>query len=350
MFLKTIKLTNFRNYSAQQLEFEKPVTLLIGNNAQGKSNFLEAIYFLATTKSLRADQEGEIIRSGEGFVRVEGKLERGGEEINLQIGLQLNEGQIRKKVALNNIPRRVLDYTGQLVAVLFSPQDINLVNGSPSLRRAHIDHVLLQVDRPYKKAVADYEEVVTKKNKILKRIKEGVGRLDELTYWAQQQVLSGQIISEKRRSFFRFLNGLEKKFGNFRFDYLENILTADRLKEYQSRELAAAASLIGPHRDDFQFLLAGQDLAKFGSRGEQRTAVLQLKLSELEFMEQAIGERPILLLDDIFSELDLKHREYVVEAAGFQQTIITTIEPEEVPQSLSLQADIFQVEGGKIIQ
>lgn len=321
-------------------EFKKPVTLLIGDNAQGKSNFLESIYYLATAKSPKAEKDEELIKYGESVLRVEGKISEisrvsgsvksvDSDHTDLEIVLQMEEGRLQKRVRVNGIPRRVFDYSTNLTVVLFSPEDVNLVTGSPSLRRDHIDQIIFQVDKNYKKAVSSYENIITRKNKILKRIREREGRVEELTYWSDQQILLGQIISIKRKEFFDFINGVEKKFGEFTFEYLENTISNERLKQYLQKEIDAASSLIGPQRDDFSFKLKEADLAKFGSRGEQRTAVLDIKLAEVSFIENILGSRPILLLDDIFSELDISHRQHVVDLSFLQQTVIATVEFDE---------------------
>ncbi|MBI2021313.1 DNA replication/repair protein RecF [Candidatus Daviesbacteria bacterium] len=346
---------NFRNYSKLSFVFNLPIIILLGDNAEGKSNFLESIYFLATTKSPKAEKEDEIIRYNQDTLHVEGVLD---DQTKLEISLQALDEKLKKKVSINGVSRRVSDYNLNLAAVLFSPEDINLVIGSPSLRRAHLDQTISQVDRSYKKAVSDYEGIVTRKNKILKRIRESHAKLGELDFWYDQQLLLSSLIVQKREDFFQFINNLEKRLGQFKFDYLENQLDAQRLKEYQSREVESASSLIGPHRDDFTFLkrekeaqsdsLSYLDLAKFGSRGEQRTAVLDLKLAEVSFMERYLGSRPVLLLDDIFSELDHSHREHVLDISKLQQTIIAAVEIDQSFKKQFQAAQVFKVEKGKI--
>lgn len=346
MFLRNLHLTNFRNYSDLFFDFTTPITILVGDNAQGKSNFLESIYFLATTKTSRVERDEQVMRWGESVTRIEGTLENATE---LEVALQKIDHLIKKRVKVNGVPRRVVDYSEQIAVVLFTPEDVNMVTGSPSLRRDYLDQTLSQVDKSYKRSVSSYENVVTRKNKVLKRIREGLGRRDELTYWVDQQLQLGKIIQQKRKEFFDFINSQEKNFGKFTYEYIESDLTSERLKEYQSKEIDSASSLIGPHRDDFVFLLNGLNLAIFGSRGEQRTAVLDLKLSEVSFIESVTHDRPILLLDDIFSELDENHREYVMHLAKFQQTVIAAIElEEELLKILPKQTQVVMVEKGEV--
>ncbi|MFH0937516.1 MAG: DNA replication and repair protein RecF [Candidatus Daviesbacteria bacterium] len=376
MDIKNLKFSNFRNFSQADLIFAQTV-LLIGSNAQGKSNLLEAIYFLATTKSPRAEKDIQLIKEGEDFARVEGEIQQG-EALTpqglplekLEIFMQKKEGMegLEKKLKVNGVGRRASDYIGNLVAVHFSPEDINLVTGPPALRRWHVDLTLAQIDKEYKNALNTYHSALTSRNRVLKGIKEGFSKINELDFWTDQLVSSGEIISQKRQDFFQFLNNLEfdDELGQFRFFYLENQFTQDLAREYLAREIAAAVTLIGPQRDDFIFKLDNRDLAYFGSRGEQRSAVLQLKLSELKFITQTKNILPILLLDDIFSELDRSHREHVIKIISGQpfdpstlrqssglraqgmQTILSAVETENIPKSFLQKVQIIRVEKGKI--
>ncbi|MDO8576821.1 MAG: DNA replication/repair protein RecF [Candidatus Daviesbacteria bacterium] len=350
MFLKNLQLTNFRNYVHLDVNFDHRPTILVGNNAAGKSNILEAIYLLSTTKSLRVEKEDELIKEGKDFTRVESLLENGGDsELLVIINTPNKEVLFRKKVLVNGISRRVTDFIGNLPAVIFYPSDINMVTGSPSLRRWHLDLCLAQIDPQYKKSLTAYEQFLTARNRVLKRIREGYGKKDELRFWTDELVKNGQIISEKRFVFFDFINKLEKPLGEFRFDYRRSEISVEKLNETSSREVAAAATLIGPHRDDFVIFLEGRNVAHFGSRGEQRTATLAFKLAQLEYMAKILGKRPILLLDDVFSELDANHRAHVVEVVSKQQTIIATVELENIPQEFLDSARILKIEDGKII-
>lgn len=346
MFLQKLSLKNFRNYSNLDFKFDKKITVLVGDNAQGKTNFLESIYYLATTKSSRAEKEEELINDQTDFLNIAGELSN---DTKLEIAIQKVETRLLKKAKVNGVSRRVSDYSQNLAVIIFAPEDINLVTGSPSLRRNHLDQVLSQVDKDYKKSLSKYEEVITKKNKLLKIIRETNASVDLLTFWLEQQLLYGEIIAQKRADFFNFINSTERTFGQFQYQYLPSLLTHDRLLEYQPREIDSASSLIGPHRDDFNFFLAQKDLSKYGSRGEQRTAVLDLKLSEINFIEQTLQDRPILLLDDIFSELDLSHKEHVLNLSKLQQTIITSVEIEsQLVKELGSEVKVYQVAKGKI--
>ncbi len=355
MIIKQLKLLNFRNYSSLDLTLDARPTILIGNNAAGKSNLLEAIYFLATTKSARADEEIELIKNGEEVTRVEGNI-IDGDLTNLVVTISGGNSSVnldhdfKKRALVNGIARRVVDYVGTFPVVLFSPTDINMVIGSPALRRWHLDLSLAQVDSSYKKALTMYEQVLTNRNKVLKRIKEGEGRIDELDYWTNELLKDGEVVASGRSAFLQSLNNFKSPLGIFKFDYQSSLLSQDRLDEYSSREIAAGVTLIGPHRDDFTVELEGRNLAHFGSRGEQRTATLAFKLATLEYMTLTLDKRPVLLLDDVFSELDSDHRKHVLEIVGRQQTIIATVELENIPKSFLNSARILRVEDGKIME
>lgn len=348
MFLKKISLTNFRNHAKPKIKLSNNTTVLKGDNAQGKTNFLESIFFLATGKPIKSEADEEIVKFEETVVSVEGEIENSLGNTNLLTIIQKTDEGLRKKFLVNGIARRLLDYSGSLVVVYFRPEDIDLVTGSPSLRREYIDQTIGQIDRDYRKILSTYHKIVTQKNKLLRLIREGLAKPDELTFWNNEQLKLGEKIQEKRKSFFSKINSYEKRFGKFEYRYSPNEINNQRLKEYSSREIAAAVSLIGPHRDDFSFFEEGKDLSKYGSRGEQRTAVLDLKITELIFFESVLGERPVLLLDDIFSELDISHRAHVLDLAKSQQTIIATVEYDEYLKEALKNAQIFTVDKGLI--
>ncbi len=349
MFLKNLNLTNFRNYAQLNLNFDERPTIFVGNNAAGKSSILESIYLLSTTKSQRVENEDELIKEGQPFCKIECFVGMEGEtELLIIINKVTQEVKFRKKVLVNGISRRTIDFIGNLPSVIFYPSDINMVTGSPSLRRWHLDLALAQINPKYKKALTLYEQFLTSRNRVLKRIREGFSKIDELDYWTTELIKHGEEIELKREEFFSFINNLQTPLGEFKFEYLKSPITAEKLKETNGREVAAAATLIGPHRDDFEILLESKNMAHFGSRGEQRTGTLAFKLAQLEYMAKILGTRPILLLDDVFSELDASHRAHIVEIVSKQQTIIATVELENIPQEFLDSARILRVDVGKI--
>lgn len=344
MFLKSLQLTNFRNYAHLELDFDRRPTILVGNNAAGKSNLLEAVYLLSITKSLRVETEDELIKKGEEFAKTEGLVD----ETDLQVIISKGVG-FRKKVLVNGVARRTVDFIGNLPAVIFYPSDINMVTGPPSLRRWHLDLCIAQIDPAYKKSLTLYEQFLTARNRVLKRIREGQGRVSELDYWTEGLLEKGKAVSGKRKDFFEFINKLETPLGEYSFEYVQSEASSEKLAANNGREVAAAATLIGPHRDDFTVFLDDRNLAHFGSRGEHRTATLAFKLLQLEYMAKILGKRPILLLDDVFSELDASHRAHVAEIVSKQQTVIATVELDNIPKEFLDSSRIIRVEDGKII-
>jgi len=326
MVLKSLTLQNFRNYSQKEFSFSSGITLAVGPNAIGKTNLLEAIYLLASGKSFRAGLESEMIGYNQEIARVKGRVES---EEKKDLEIVLTKGEIggekttRKKFLVNGIGRRMLDFAGNLRAVYFRPEDLDLVTDSPSLRRKYLDMVLGQVDREYLRNLFSYEKGLRQRNKLLERIRDEVASRSQLLFWDQLLIKAGNYLTDKRGEYLEFCNQ-QKSPLNYQIDYDKSIISPARLEEYAVEEVAAASTLVGPHRDDFTFKLESRDLHAFGSRGEQRLGVLWLKLAELEFISEKTKERPILLLDDIFSELDKDHRKMVLKVIPKQQTIITT--------------------------
>ncbi len=314
--VKSVKLSDFRNFKRKLLEFSEGITVIVGPNASGKTNVLESLFLLSTGKSFKAGIEAEMIRYGRDLAKAKGD----GLEVMITRG---ENGWPRKKLLVNGIPKRLIDFGGNFKTVLFGPWDLDLVTESPSLRRKFLDTVLSQVDREYRRSVLSYEKGLRQRNRLLFRIREeGLSR-GQLLFWNQLLIKNGNYISEKRREFIDFAN----EGGKIRLDYDSSAVSEGRLEQYKDEEIAAATTLVGPHRDDFVFFDQKRDLSKYGSRGEQRMAVLWLKLAELAFIEEKTDEKPILLLDDIFSELDHMHRDIVMKIAAKQQTIITTADP-----------------------
>jgi DNA replication and repair protein RecF len=342
MQILKIHLSNFRNFTKKSFEFSKDTTVIVGPNASGKTNILESIFLLSTGKSFRARLEEEMIRYSGEISRIKGQTYTDSQKTVLEI--VLTRGQIdigterpekvpRKKLLVNGIGRHLYTFAGNLKIVLFGPWDLDLVTESPSVRRRFLDNVLSQVDSEYRRASLSYEKGLRQRNRLLFRIREeGLSR-GMLLFWDQLLIKSGDYISRKRESFIDFVNQTKDFNGqDFNLEYDKSAISEGRLDQYKEEEIAAATTLVGPHRDDFQFSIVNEqlsnkskrDLARYGSRGEQRMGVLWLKLAELNFIKEVTGEKPVLLLDDIFSELDHEHRDIVMEVCKNQQTIITT--------------------------
>jgi DNA replication and repair protein RecF len=329
--IKALKLLTFRNFKAKTLEFSDKITTIVGPNATGKTNILESLYLLSSAKSFKAKIEEEMISYASDLARVKGKLISGMilESVLtrglIDIGASRPEKVTRKKLLVNGVPKRMIDFAGNFKTVLFGPWDMDLVTESPSIRRKFLDSVLSQVDREYRRNSLSYEKGLRQRNKLLFRIREeGVPR-SQLLFWNQLLIKNGNYISQKREEFIDFINSVGRlKTSDYTIEYDRSVISEGRLEQYKEEEIAAATTLVGPHRDDFIFYDGKRNLASYGSRGEQRMGVLWLKIAELNFIEEKTSERPTLLLDDIFSELDHDHRDIVMELAQKQQTIITT--------------------------
>lgn len=335
MILK-LRIKNFRNFEEKLLEFSTQVTAIVGPNASGKTNILESIYLLSSGKSFHAKLEEEMINMEKEIAHVKARvLDINGQKMDLEViltrgSLKGAQGKIsRKKFLVNNVARRMVDFAGSAKMVLFLPIDMDMVTSSPSLRRKFLDYSLSQVDREYGRSLHSYEKGLRARNKLLFRIREeGLSR-GQLLFWDQLLIKNGDYITGKREDYINFINQT-KSVNNlqYRLEYDKSVISIGRLEQYKNEEVAAATTLVGPHRDDFVFLAGERNLDSFGSRGEQRMAVLWVKLAELEFIKLNSSENPTLLLDDIFSELDVKHREQVMNMSQSHQTIITTADPQ----------------------
>lgn len=299
---------------------------------------------LSLGKSFRAEQDREIISFNEDLGRIEGILTSGNEITKLE--LMLTNGTVMgvktpyKKFLVNGVAKSMHDFTGRIKVVLFWPQDMELVTDSPSLRRRYLDFVLVQIDPEYRRTIVSYEKGIRQRNKILEAIRDGQAHRHQLLFWDQLLIKNGEYITKKRDEYIDFVNKLPAspagrqfpsaswrtkfQFPNYQLDYDKSIISLDRLEQYKNEEVAAGVTLVGPHRDDFQFSKENRNLSHFGSRGEQRLAILWLKLGELAFFEDECQDKPILLLDDIFSELDRDYRQIIFNMIGDRQTIITT--------------------------
>ena len=328
MVLYNLALQNFRSYSKKTFVFSPLTTLIVGPNTAGKTNILEAIMFLATGKSFRADQDREAIAWGEELSRMNAKCQMLNDKCELELVLTSGEVQGQqaplKKYLINGVPRRQVDFVGNLRAVLFWPEHLELVTDSPSLRRKYLDSVLVQVDREYRRNLLSYERGLRQRNRLLDLINEGKAGRGQLLFWNQLLIKAGGYITEKRGEYIHFVNECPMSNVQYQIEYDKSVISEGRLEQYKDEEVAAKATLVGPHRDDFTIFKDEKELSKYGSRGEQRLAVLWLKLAELAYIEKEAGDRPVLLLDDIFSELDDEHRELVVDLIGKQQTILTS--------------------------
>ena len=387
MVITRLTLQNFRSYTKKTFDFSPETTLIVGPNTAGKTNILEAIMFCATGKSFRADFDREAIAWGEELGRISAEvgmpftshpsnphmpspsavskkdmtvLEKAHLPALEKLELVMTSGEVNgqkaplKKYLVNGVARRQIDFVGNLRAVLFWPEDLELITDSPSLRRKYLDSVLVQVDREYRRNLLSYERGLRQRNRLLDFINEGTAHRHQLTFWNQLLIKAGGYITEKRASYIHYVNSYQLSAISYQLQYDKSVISENRLVQYAEEEVAAKATLVGPHRDDFE--IQGKrkkekgksedeivELSKYGSRGEQRLAILWLKLAELSYIEREVGDRPVLLLDDIFSEFDQKHRELVYELIGKQQTIITSADPHELPSAFKKHVSMVEL-------
>ncbi len=356
MEILDLTLVNFRNFSAKKITFDKNLpagrqvlTVIIGPNGAGKSNILEAVALICGNRPQRVDTDLDLVNFGKSEAKVEGKIALNGDRKILTINfLVVDELHIKKSYLIDDLKKRFADFMSLLGIVIFHPEDLDLVIGSPSDRRHHLDSILSSSSRDYWRNISAYNKIVVRRNRVLARIAEGKAKPMELSFWDSRLLEHGKFISAKRGEFFEFLNFVEKgdslrALGELSFELKESLISAEKLVNNRERDIAAGMTLSGQHRDDFRFIFKKRDLAFFGSRGEQRMAVLALKLAELEYLKIQRGQRPILALDDIFSELDWQHRDAVLSIIGNQQTIITAAEKDSVPKNLLKKAKVVEL-------
>ncbi len=401
MHLKHLSLTNFRNYVRLELDLPSHIVLLQGGNAQGKTNLLEAIYYLATTRSPRAGADREVVNWLAGdepqpFARLVARVQRGDALHQVEITLigtsrvDSNGPSYRKRIRLNGVNKRALDLIGQIPVVLFRPQDIDVVAGPPSLRRRYLDATLCQLDARYCRALQTYNRVLTQRNHLLRSLRERGGDLDQLYFWDQRLVEDGsylilrrqevmadlgelawaihlELTGERERLRLRYESsvqlpeagyqmplGLEPSPESGNWHQVSDVQSISQafyaqLRQGRRREISQGMSLIGPHRDDLRFLVGNVDMTVYGSRGQQRTLALTLKLAEVELIRRETGEMPILLLDDVMSELDGSRRDYLMRMIdGAGQVVLTTTDPGVYSADFLAKVTCLRVQEGRI--
>ena len=350
--LKSIHLQNFRSYKKADFNFSDKSTLVVGPNTIGKSNLLEAIFLISIGKSFRTDKDFQMLSLGKEVGRVSALVD------DLRLEVVVTNGDVGgvktqyKKFLVNGVAKKRVDFAGNLLSVLFSPSDLDIIVDSPSLRRNFLDNVLEQVDRNYRIASIAFSKALRQRNALLELVKDtGFKNEKQFEYWDNLVIQNGQIITQKRQEFIDFVNNTQKDIFEFIISYDKSTISRDRLNQYKVEEQAAGVTLVGPHRDDFSVLMKikkdTNDVKYFGSRGQQRLAILQLKALEILFIEKIMGKRPLLLLDDIFSELDSVHINLVLDQVGKQQTIITTTHKEFVAKSFLKNMEVIELENGK---
>lgn len=345
MLLKQIILANFRNFEQKKFAFNPFLTIVLGENARGKTNLLEAIYFIGHAEGFRESKEEELMTINTNSSKVEAKFQVGDEQIDLHIWLIKQAAEIKKKFSLNKTQKQFQAYIKETIkAILFSPQEIEMMTGAPEKRRRYFDSVISYYDLEYKKRLINYENALRKRNKLLEKYTDERSLKEELFFWGSYLEEQASYISEKRSNYMNFLNSHQEiNDKKFYIDYLKNELTQKKLEEMFEIEKRYRRTLIGPQKDDFQIYLQmsgfKKNLHHFGSRSEQRLAIFWLVMLETLYYEEKIGKKPIILLDDIFSELDVKNKKLILDFVKKYQTVATTTEIEtlkliDIPHSI----------------
>lgn len=371
MRLSQLSLKNFRCYSEHTFSFDPELTLVVGPNGSGKTNILEAIYLLAAGRSWRTEASEEMILFGEevahasithqvsSMMYASRKNDQFENSKYTELSVTLTRGAVqgqrvaKAKYKVDGVAKRKSDFVGRLKVVLFEPQSLMIVIGDPSHRRGFLDEALLQTDAEYRNDLHLYFRALRVRNRLLDAIRDGKANREQLEFWERAMVKHGEGIQKVRGGLVEWLNGQMAQLASkgdslqgdsfFRILYEPSLMSEERLTFYREREIAAGFSLVGPQRDDLSIIASekreassvkGRPLAQYGSRGAQRMAVLRLKLAEAQWIEEKTGESPVLLLDDIYSELDDEHDRMIQELIGGRQTIITATEsPSGYPAS-----------------
>ncbi len=357
MIIQSIELSHFRNYDNLKMELDPGITILYGDNAQGKTNLLEAIYISGTSKSHKGSKDREIIQMGyqEAHIRTNLKKENGEHRIDLHMKKNASKG-----IAIDGVPiRRAADLFGMAHLVFFSPEDLSIIKNGPSERRRFLDMELCQMNSFYLRELIKYNRILNQRNSLLREISFRPDLKDTLEVWDEQLVSSGKIIIAERRKFLEKLKVLVgDTYGEIsgKREMLQTAYTPDveeeeferKLKENREKDIKYALTSVGPHRDDLLFSVKDMDLRKFGSQGQQRTAALSLKLAEIQMVKETIGEMPILLLDDVLSELDSKRQNLLLGRIEKIQTVITCTGLDEFVKNKFECHRVYEVIDGRI--
>ncbi len=402
MYLQRLSVTNFRNYTRLNLDLPASTVVLQGANAQGKTNLLEAIYFLATSRSPHTTSDRQLVNwladeEPLPHARLVAEVAKGDTLYRIEITLvkraSANGVRVQKEIRINGVPRRAMDLLGVMNVVLFRPQDMELADGPPSRRRQYLDATLCQVNRAYCETLRDYNHVLEQRNALLRSLRERARVSgDELLFWDERLAANGAQLIVARQAALAELERLAQPVHhtlsggkeNLRLRYVPNFdptrepdtayqmalgfdesagarelpslvpskvtsVFRAHLGQTQREEIARGMTLLGPHRDDFRFEADGVDLRTYGSRGQQRTAVLALKLAEAQFMLQETGHQPILLLDEVMAELDSHRQRHLLQAVnGVQQAVLTTTDWEVFDEEFLNQALRLCVQEGRV--
>ena len=383
MRLLRLQLFDYRNFHRLELELPAGLSVFIGDNAQGKTNLLEAVYLLATMRALRAETDVQLIRreslldDAMPAARVVAQVETLNGPLKVEVGVIARPGPqgpiATKIVRVNGVPKRLSDAVGRLTAVLFTAQDLDLISGTPSLRRRYIDITLSQLEAAYGAARQRLERILLQRNHLLKSIREGGARPDELSFWDEELCKNGGFIFQRRAAAVHELNllareahaalapgeGLALRYQPRLDDGAPDLASSDpqtaseaytaALRRGRGRDIAAGMTLQGPHRDDLVFSLNDLPASGYASRAQQRTIALSLRLAEARFLLARRGESPVLLLDDVLSEMDAARRRSVLASvADYEQIFVTGTDLDRFPSRFRSRATLFAIEAGYV--
>lgn len=357
MIIKSLELKDYRNYETLQMDFHEGTNVLYGNNAQGKTNILESIYVSATTKSHRGSRDKEMIRFDQEDAHIRIFVEKCGIEHKIDIHLKKNK---TKGVAVDGIPiRKSSEFVGLVNVVFFSPEDLSIIKNGPAERRHFMDMELCQLNKVYLHDMTNYNKIVNQRNNLLKQSQYETSLQDTLDVWDLQLVRYGSKVIQERESFVHTLNELiqpihsrlsgGKEVLELRYEPNVSLETFEtKLLMQREGDLRMKTTSVGPHRDDLGFYIDGINVRKFGSQGQQRTAALSLKLAEIDLVKLFIKDTPILLLDDVLSELDSFRQNCLLESIRQIQTLITCTGLDEFINSRFNIDQVFRVKNGTI--
>ncbi len=357
MIIKSIELKNFRNYEELNLNLDGGTNILYGDNAQGKTNILESIYVSGTTKSHKGSRDKEMIRFGEDEAHIRTMVEKN--QMSYQIDMHLKKNR-SKGIAINGVPiRKASELFGVLNMVFFSPEDLNIIKNGPSERRRFLDSEICQLDKIYLSDLTKYNKVLNQRNKLLKDMVFHPDLENTLSVWDMQLISYGRRIISRRRRFVEELNeivrGIHESISGGREQLtltyepdIEEAFFEDELNRAKEKDIKYCSTSVGPHRDDISFFIGDIDIRKFGSQGQQRTSALSLKLSEIELVKRCIHDTPVLLLDDVLSELDSNRQNYLLNSIHDIQTVITCTGLDEFVRNRFQIDKIFEVISGTV--
>lgn len=357
MRIDALSLDFFRNYVHLDAAFDPEINVIYGDNAQGKTNILEAVYVCSTTKSHKGSKDKEIVRFGEEESHIKMTVRRDGIPYRIDMHLKKNR---TKGVAVNGVPiKKASELFGIVNVIFFSPEDLNIIKNGPAERRRFLDLELCQLNKVYVYDLVQYNRVVVQRNKLLKEMDSDPSLKETLNIWDSQLVRFGSELIRLRTRFVEELNELIREIHfhlsgereELEIRYEPNVTPETfeaELSRNRNQELRQRLTLTGPHRDDLNFIVNGADIRKFGSQGQQRTAALSLKLSEIELVKRTVKDYPVLLLDDVLSELDGKRQEHLLSEISHIQTLITCTGLDEFVNSRFQMDKIFKIVEGTV--